>query len=61
MKKRGNIMVMNSGIMFLRVFAGFLAGLIVGMLIMRRTVKKLSNSQTSSDEVESHATAGSHL
>lgn len=52
--------VISPGTAFLRVIAGFLAGLVVGMIVMRRTVKKLTTPQDSTDEVESHATAGSH-
>jgi uncharacterized membrane-anchored protein YhcB (DUF1043 family) len=47
--------------MFLRVFAGFLAGLVIGVLIMRRTVKKMASPPTEQEAEQSHAAAGSHL
>lgn len=52
--------VISPGTAMLRVIAGFLAGLVVGMIIMRRTVKKLTHP--GEDEAEqTHAAAGSHL
>ena len=51
--------IISPGTAFLRVIAGFLAGLVVGMIIMRRTVKKLAHPDEQEVE-QSHAAAGSH-
>lgn len=50
----------SPGTAMLRVIAGFLAGLVVGMIIMRRTVKKLTSHTTEQEAEQTHAVAGSH-
>ncbi len=53
--------VISPGTVMLRVIAGFLAGLVVGMIIMRRTVRKLTSHSSEQEVEQSHAVAGSHL